>query len=125
MNKKIIHTDKAPKPAGAYSQGVRWGDMVFLAGQVGLDPSTGKLVEGGIAEQTEQALKNLRAVLEAEGLSFANAVKTTVFLSDIRNFSAMNAIYAKHLPTDPPARSTVQVGLPAGMLVEIEMIAHA
>ncbi len=124
MNKQIIRTDNAPKPAGPYSQAVRVGDLVFLAGQVGLDPATSKLVAGGITEQTEQTLKNLRAVLQAAGLDFGNVVKTTVFLSDIGNFAAMNAVYAKHLTADPPARSTVQVGLPKDMLVEIEMIAH-
>ena len=124
MKKLIINSNQAPKPVGPYSQAVRTCNLVFLAGQVALDPATGKLVEGGITEQTEQVLKNLRTVLQAAGLDFANVVKTTVFLSDIGNFAAMNAVYAKHITSDHPARSTVQVGLPKGMLVEIEMIAH-
>jgi 2-iminobutanoate/2-iminopropanoate deaminase len=122
MTKEIISTDQAPKPAGAYSQGVCWKGMVFTAGQVGLDPSTGKPVEGGIREQTRQVLKNVQAVLEAGGSSLDNVVKTTCFLADINDFAAFNEIYQEFFPDNRPARSTVQVGLPSPWQVEIEAI---
>ena len=122
--KKIIFTAKAPKAIGPYSQAIRTESMVFTAGQVGLDPSSGELVEGGIETQTRQALTNLKGVLEAadSGLSFV--VKTTVFLKDMNDFAQMNGIYAEFFAKDPPARSTVAVAaLPKGALVEIEAVA--
>lgn len=122
--KKIIFTDKAPKAIGPYSQAVRTESMVFTAGQVGLNPETGELVEGGIEAQTRQVLTNLKSVLEAadSGLSFV--VKTTVFLKDMNDFAKMNAIYAEFFSENPPARSTVAVAaLPKGALVEIESVA--
>ena len=123
MKREIISTDKAPAAVGPYSQAVRVGDLVFTAGQVALDPATGKLVEGGIEEQTRQVLQNLAAVLEAAGSSLDRVVKTTVFLKDMGDFAAMNAVYAEFFPTDPPARSTVEVSaLALGALVEIEAI---
>jgi len=123
MKREIISTDKAPAAVGPYSQAVRVGDLVFTAGQVALDPATGKLVEGGIEEQTRQVLQNLAAVLEAAGSSLDKVVKTTVFLKDMGDFAAMNAVYAEFFPTDPPARSTVEVSdLALGALVEIEAI---
>jgi len=123
MKREIVSTDKAPAAVGPYSQAVRVGDLVFTAGQVALDPATGKLVEGGIEEQTRQVLQNLAAVLEAAGSSLDRVVKTTVFLKDMSNFAAMNAVYAEFFPTDPPARSTVEVSaLALGALVEIEAI---
>jgi 2-iminobutanoate/2-iminopropanoate deaminase len=122
--KKIVSTEKAPKAIGPYSQAIRIENLVFTAGQVGLDPATMELVEGGIEAQTRQVLTNLRHVLEKadSGLNFI--VKTTVFLQDLGDFAKMNAIYAEFFPEYPPARSTVQVaGLPKGALVEIECVA--
>src|SRR5512139_677868 len=122
--KKIVVTEKAPKAIGPYSQAICIEDLVFTAGQVGLDPGTMELVEGGIEAQTRQVLTNLSHVLEAadSGLNFV--IKTTVFLKEMADFAAMNAIYAEFFPGKPPARSTVQVaGLPKGALVEIECVA--
>jgi 2-iminobutanoate/2-iminopropanoate deaminase len=122
--KKIVITEKAPKAIGPYSQAICIEDLVFTAGQVGLDPATMELVEGGIEAQTRQVLTNLSHVLEAadSGLNFV--IKTTVFLKDMADFAAMNVIYAEFFPGKPPARSTVQVaGLPKGALVEIECVA--
>jgi 2-iminobutanoate/2-iminopropanoate deaminase len=122
--KKIVTTDKAPKAIGPYSQAIRTEGLVFTAGQVGLDPITMELVEGGIEEQTRQVLTNLKHVLESadSGLNFV--VKTTVFLQDMRDFANMNMIYSEYFPENPPARSTVQVAaLPKDALVEIECVA--
>lgn len=122
--KKIVSTEKAPKAIGPYSQAIRIADLVFTAGQVGLDPASMEIVEGGIETQTSQVLTNLKHVLEAadSGLNFV--VKTTVFLQDMNDFAAMNAIYARFFPENPPARSTVAVAaLPKGALVEIECVA--
>lgn len=122
--KKIIFTDKAPKAIGPYSQAIRTDTLVFTAGQVGLDPATGELVEGGIEAQTRQVLTNLKNVLAAadSGLNFV--VKTTVFLKDMHDFSKMNVIYGEFFAENPPARSTVAVAaLPKGALVEIEAVA--
>jgi 2-iminobutanoate/2-iminopropanoate deaminase len=124
MNKEIIHTDQAPAAVGPYSQAVRLGNLVFTAGQIGLNPATGKLVEDDIIIQTERVLQNLTAVLAAAGTSLDNVIKTTVFLQDMAEFAAMNGVYGRYFPTNPPARSTVQVaGLPLGGRVEIEVIA--
>ena len=124
MQRQIIATPQAPAAIGPYSQAVRIGELVFSAGQIPLDPATGQLVAGGIEAQTRQALTNLSAVLEAAGTSLSNAVKTTVFLADMGEFKAMNAVYAEFFPAAPPARSTVQVaGLPLGARVEIEVVA--
>jgi 2-iminobutanoate/2-iminopropanoate deaminase len=124
MTKKIISTDQAPKAIGPYSQAVQIGNLVFTAGQIPLNPATMEIVEGGIEAQTRQVLTNLTRVLEAAGSSLGQAVKTTVFLSDMANFAAMNAVYAGFFPENPPARSTVAVaGLPKGALVEIEVVA--
>jgi 2-iminobutanoate/2-iminopropanoate deaminase len=127
VNRQKISTDRAPAAIGPYSQGIRAGNLVYTAGQVGLDPQTGKLVEGGIAEQTRRALENIKAVLEAAGTSLDRVVKSTVFLTDMGNFAAMNQVYKQYFgEADPPARTTVQVaGLPLGALVEIECIALA
>ena len=122
--KKIVSTEKAPKAIGPYSQAILTENLVFTAGQVGLDPSTMDLVEGGIEAQTRQVLTNLKHVLETadSGLNFV--VKTTVFLQDLSDFAKMNPVYAEFFPENPPARSTVQVaGLPKGALVEIECVA--
>jgi 2-iminobutanoate/2-iminopropanoate deaminase len=124
MERQVIATEHAPAAVGPYSQAIRCRDLVYTAGQIGLDPQTGKLVEGGIEAQTEQALTNLRAVLEAAGTSMANVIKTTVFLEDIGDFAAMNQVYARFFPGAPPARSAVQVAaLPLGSQVEIEVVA--
>jgi 2-iminobutanoate/2-iminopropanoate deaminase len=122
--KKIISTEKAPKAIGPYSQAIRTENLVFTAGQVGLDPATMDLVEGGVESQTRQVLTNLKYVLDSadSGLNFV--VKTTVFLKDMADFPTMNSIYADFFPENQPARSTVQVAaLPKGALVEIECVA--
>ncbi|HET9494526.1 MAG TPA: RidA family protein [Chloroflexia bacterium] len=120
-----VHTDKAPETIGPYSQAVVVNGMVYTAGQVGINPATHKLVEGGIEEQTRQVLDNLKAVLEAAGGSLQSVVKTTVFHTYMGNFAAMNAIYGRYFDAEPPpARSTVQVAdLPLGAMIEIECIA--
>jgi 2-iminobutanoate/2-iminopropanoate deaminase len=121
--KKVIHTEKAPKAVGPYSQAISSGNLLFTAGQVAIDPRTGKLVEGGIKEQTRQVMENLKAILAEARTDFSKAVKTTVFLQDIKNFVEFNQIYGEYFPSEPPARSTFQVGaLPLGAMVEIEMI---
>ncbi len=124
MKPRSVQTDRAPAALGPYSQGILGGDLVFCAGQVGLDPATGALVPGGIEAQTRRALTNLSAVLEAAGTDLAHVVKTTVFLVDLADFKAMNAVYADFFPGTPPARSTIVIkGLPVGALVEIEAVA--
>ena len=124
MTREVIATDKAPAAVGPYSQGIRAGNLLFTAGQLGMDPATGKLAEGGIEAQTHQALTNLSAVLEGGGTSMAHAIKVTVFLQDMGDFQTMNGVYAQFFATDPPARTTVQVAaLPLGGLVEIEVVA--
>jgi 2-iminobutanoate/2-iminopropanoate deaminase len=118
-----ISTDGAPKAIGPYSQAIDAGAFMFCSGQVGLDPSTGELVEGGIRVQTERAIHNLKAVVEAGGHSFEDVVKTTVFLASMDDFNAMNEVYAEHFSEPYPARSTIAVKqLPRGALVEIEAI---
>jgi len=121
----VVVTDAAPKAIGPYSQAMTAGKFVFTAGQVALDPKTGEVVGKTTAEQTEQVLKNLAAVLQAAGTSFENVVKTTVFLIDMGDFPAMNEVYARHFGTHKPARSTVQAaGLPKNVRVEIDVIAY-
>ncbi len=122
--KHVIATSDAPAAIGPYSQAIRVGDFIFCSGQLGLDPATGTLREG-VAAQTEQALDNLRAVLAAAGASFADVVKTTLFLADMADFATVNAIYGKRFAGNPPARTTVQAAaLPRGGLIVIEMIAY-
>lgn len=122
--KKIINTDKAPKAIGPYSQAVEANGILFISGQVPIDPATGKLVEGGIKEQTEQVMKNIGAILEAAGLNYSNVLKSTCLLSDMDNFAAMNEIYGRYYSTDMPARAAYGVvRLPLGALIEIETIA--
>ena len=123
--KQIIKPAKAPAPVGPYSAAVRIGELLFCAGQVPLDPATGQLVAGDIKAQTERVLENVRLILEDQGLGFSNVVKTTVFMTNLAEFAAMNDVYARSFSADPPARSTVQVAaLPRGAAVEIEVIAH-
>ena len=120
----VIATDQAPAAVGPYSQGVRAGKFVFTAGQIPMDPATGKLVGGDIQAQTRRVLQNVQAVLEAAGASLANVVKVTVFLLDMGNFKAMNEVYAEFFTASPPARSAVQAAaLPLGVDIEIEAIA--
>lgn len=124
MKPKVIATKNAPAAVGPYSQGVQVGSMLYTAGQGALNPATGKLVEGGVAAETEQVLTNIEAILEAAGTSMANVVKTTVFLTDMADFAAMNEVYARHFADPPPARTTVAVAaLPLDIQVEIEAVA--
>jgi len=124
MTRQAISTTGAPGAVGPYSQAIGIGDLVFCSGQIGLDPATGNLVDGGIEAQAERVLKNLTAVLDAAGLTFADVVKTTIFLADIDDFATVNAIYGRYMPDPPPARSTFAVAaLPKGAIVEIEAIA--
>ena len=121
-----VHTDHAPAALGPYSQGYWAGELFYSAGQVGLDPDTGSMVGADITSQAERVMANLRAVLDEAGLTFADVVKTTIFLSDMGDFAAVNEIYARHFDPPYPARSTVAVGaLPLGARVEIEVIARA
>jgi 2-iminobutanoate/2-iminopropanoate deaminase len=123
-NKEMILPEGGAKPLAAYSPGIRYAHLLFTAGQIGLDPATGKLVEGGLAAEARQALENLSAILKAGGASFERVIKVTVFLADMADYAAFNEIYAEYVQGDPPARSAVQVGgLPAGAQVEIEAIA--
>lgn len=120
----VISTPNAPQAIGPYSQAIQAGGYIFTAGQIGLDPSRMEIVAGGIESQTRQALTNLKNVLEAAGSGPGRVVKTTVFLTDMANFAAMNAVYTEFFPETPPARSTVAVaGLPKGALVEVEAVA--
>ena len=124
MTRSAISTGGAPAALGPYSQGIEAGGLVFCSGQLGLDPATGELADG-VAAQAERALRNLAAVLDAAGVGWADVAKTTIFLADIGDFAAVNAVYLTFVTDPPPARSTVQVGaLPKGALVEIEAIAR-
>jgi 2-iminobutanoate/2-iminopropanoate deaminase len=124
MPLKPITSDRVAKPVGPFSPAVRDGDRVYTSGQIAQDPATGKLIEGGVAAQTEQVLQNLEAILSAANKSLADVVKVNVYLTDMRNFAAMNEVYAKHFVAPYPARTTVAVAeLPLGAVVEIEMIA--
>jgi 2-iminobutanoate/2-iminopropanoate deaminase len=122
--KQCLSTDRAPRAVGPYSQAVRTGNLLFISGQLPMDPQTMQFASGGVAEQTRQVLTNMAAILETAGTSLANVVKTTVMLKDMNDFKAMNQTYAEFFPTDPPARSTFQVGkLPLDAMVEIEAVA--
>ena len=124
MKRQIVATDAAPKAIGPYSQAVWAGDYLFCAGQIPLDPATGNIVAGGIVEQTTRVLENIKGLLKSQGLDFGNVAKSTVFLSDMNNFAAMNEVYGRYFTKDFPARSTVQVArLPKDALVEIEVVA--
>jgi 2-iminobutanoate/2-iminopropanoate deaminase len=124
--REIVSTDHGPKAIGPYSQGVKANGFVFISGQIALNPATGQLVEGGIAQQTERVLENLRGIVEASGSSMHKAVKVSVFLKDMNDFAAMNEVYARFFPSAPPARSTVEVArLPKDVRIEIDLIALA
>jgi 2-iminobutanoate/2-iminopropanoate deaminase len=123
--KKPVHTSAAPAAIGPYSQAIRAGDLLFVSGQLGLDPATKKLVEGGVASEAERALENIRAILEAAGGTLNDVVKTTVLLQSMDDFSRLNEVYARFFVDGPPARAAYQVArLPLGALVEIEAIAY-
>ena len=122
--RKVIHTDHAPAAIGPYSQAIEHNGMLFISGQVPIDPKTGKAIEGGITEQTEQVMQNIGAILKAAGYTFQDVVKSTCLLSDMDNFAAMNQVYGTYYPSDPPARAAYGVvKLPLGVLIEIETIA--
>ena len=125
MSKMLIQTAQAPAAIGPYAQAVRAGNLLFVSGQIPLDPATGQMVTGDITVQTERVLKNLAAILEAGGSDLARVLKTTVYLRDLEDFGKMNAVYAKFLGEDPPARATVQAArLPRDAAVEIDLIAE-
>lgn len=122
--KEVIRTEGAPAAIGPYSQGIQVNGTIYVSGQLPIVPATGQLIEGGIAEQTAQSLKNVRAILEQAGYSLADVVKVTVLLADINDFAAMNEVYAQYFTGDCPARSAFAVrGIPKGALIEIEAIA--
>lgn len=124
MKKKVIQTDKAPKALGPYSQAIQAGNLLFLSGQIPIDPATGELVKGDIADKTRRVMENIKAVLESQGLSMEDVVKSTVFLKNINDFGRFNETYATYFRSAPPARSTVEVSRMARDAdIEIEMIA--
>lgn len=127
MEKQAVRTERAPAPfqGAPYSQGIVAGDLVFVSGQLGIDPAEGHLVQGGIVEQTEQVMKNLAAILEEAGSNLDKVVMTSIFLVDLADFQAMNEVYASHLTEPYPARATVQIAaLPSGARVEVAVVAH-
>ncbi len=122
--REVISTSDAPRSIGPFSQAVRAGGFVFVSGQVALDPATMKVIDGDITAQTEQTLKNVTAILAAAGLTLANVVRAGVYLRNMNDFAAMNAVYARHFPSEPPARTTIEVArLPLDVLVEIDVVA--
>jgi len=124
MKKKVIQTEKAPKAIGPYSQAIQAGNLIFLSGQIPIDPEIGELVKGGIRQQTTRVLENIKGIVESQGIKMENVIKTTVFLKDMGSFNQMNEVYATYFPSFPPARSTVEVGrLPREVEIEIEAIA--
>jgi 2-iminobutanoate/2-iminopropanoate deaminase len=124
MKKRILHSEKIARPVGPYSQGIKVGNLILTAGQGPFDLKTGQLLLGDIRQQTRQVLENIKAILEASGAGMADIVKTTIFLTDLKDWAAMNEVYREYFQKDPPVRSTVQVaGLWGGMAVEIEAIA--
>lgn len=123
--KKVMHTDHAPKAVGPYSQAIQLGDFLFCSGQISIDPKTNEVFTGDIKTQTEMVMKNIAAVLATANLNFDNVVKTTIFLTNMNDFATVNEVYAQSFKEAPPARSTVAVaGLPKGVSVEIEVLAH-
>ncbi len=126
MSKDVISTSRAPAALGPYSQAIRWGGLIFVSGQIPIDPATSQVVGGDVAAQTERVLQNLAAVLEAAGASLGQVLKTTVYLRDLNDFGKMNEVYARFFSEQPPARATVQVArLPRDVSVEIEAVATA
>ncbi|OGP76125.1 MAG: deaminase [Deltaproteobacteria bacterium RBG_16_49_23] len=124
MSKRVIYTEKAPKPIGPYSQAIRAGDFIFLSGQLPIDPGTGELVGGDIKQQTRRVLENLKGVLESQGLGMEDVVKVTIFLKDMGNFNLMNEVYATYFTVSPPARSTIEISrIAKDADIEIEAVA--
>jgi 2-iminobutanoate/2-iminopropanoate deaminase len=122
--KEVIATKSAPGAIGPYSQAIKAGDLVFVSGQIPLDPATGQMIEGDVVAQTERVMKNLEAILEAAGCTFADVVRSTIYLADLGDFARVNEVYGKRFPSNPPARATVQVAaLPRAARVEIDVIA--
>ena len=125
MKKEVITTDKAALPVGPYSQAIKVGDLIFVAGEKGIDPRTGTVVDGGIATETRQTLENVKAILEAAGATMDDVVRTVVYMTDLDSFAEMNAVYAEYFPSNPPARACVQSGLvKPEFLVEIAATAY-
>lgn len=125
MTRTLVHTDNAPAAVGPYSQAIRVGDFLYTSGQIAIDPSVGSMIDGDVSAQTEQVLRNLRAVLEAGGSSMERVIKTTVFMTTMDHYKAINVVYGEHFATGRPARSAVAVSqLPLGALVEIEAVAY-
>lgn len=125
MKKHVVHTEKAPKAIGPYSQAIRLGNLLFLSGQIGIDPATGNLVNGGFEAETRQVLSNIQAILESLKSGMEKIIKTTVYLTDLENFAQFNGIYGTFIPEPYPARTTVQVAaLPKGAQIEIEVVAE-
>ena len=125
MALQVVRSQQAPAAIGPYSQGMRAGDFIFFSGQIPLDPASGEVVNGGVEKQIEQVMANCAAMLAAAGIGFEGVVKTTIFLVDMADFAVVNAVYGRHFPTNPPARSTVQVAaLPRGVAVEVEMVGY-
>lgn len=124
MEKKVIRTDNAPAPIGPYNQAIQYGDMLFVSGQIAIDPTTGELLKGRIQEETKLVMENLKAVLAEAGMDFSNIIKSSIFIMDMGQFAEINEVYAQYFDADPPARETVQVaGLPKGVNVEISVVA--
>lgn len=124
MEKKVIRTESAPAPIGPYNQAIQYGDMLFVSGQIAMDPNTGELIQGDIQTQTHMVMKNLKAVLNAAGMDFSNIIKSSIFLMDMGQFAQVNEVYGSYFTDNPPARETVQVsGLPKGVNVEISVVA--
>lgn len=124
MEKKVIRTDNAPAPIGPYNQAIQYGDMVFVSGQIAINPATGDLVQDDIQTETRMVMQNLEAVLAAAGMDFSNVIKSTIFLMDMGQFAQVNEVYGNYFKENPPARETVQVaGLPKGVNVEISVVA--
>jgi 2-iminobutanoate/2-iminopropanoate deaminase len=124
MEKKVVFTEKAPKPIGPYSQAIIAGNLIFTAGQIPIDPATNQVVQGDIKEQTMRVLENLRAILESVGATFDDVVKVTIYMKDLNEFSAMNEVYSEYFKNSPPARTTVEVSrLPRDVRIEIDLIA--
>lgn len=123
--KKVIQTDKAPKPVGPYSQAVQYGNLLFCSGQISIHPQTNEVVLGPVKDQAELVMKNIEGVLTAAGITWKNVIKSTIFLTDMKDFPVVNEVYGRYFPENPPARSTIQVaGLPKGVQVEVEILAH-
>ncbi len=124
MEKKVIRTDNAPAPIGPYNQAIQYGDMLFVSGQIAINPASGELVQGDIQLETRQVMENLKAVLAEAGMDFSNVIKSTIFLMDMGQFALVNEVYGYYFTDNPPARETVQVaGLPKGVNVEISVVA--